>query len=266
MKNMYTTILLVMALCTAVTSAEESRKYWHHHKAEDPNTIVVGERFYSGPQPGETLTGFTVLHLKRNHLQGEFDPVALAAGKPQFIIFIDDSDIGEGIGAFLHTAYWVDKLSQTGLAATVVILTHDRKSEIMFTNMREGIWEFFNSTYQIGYAPEGRDGPGAYGLNRNFPLTILIADAEGKVLYNFPFGNIPQDVPDPHVLGALAAVVGVDRETIDSWLNNNFYARKDYQESTKVMKNKGMQNEDMNKGMNKDMNKDMKNKEMKDKE
>ncbi len=130
MRNLCTTTLLVMALCTAVASAEESRKHWHHHKAEDPNTFVVGERFYSGPQPGEKLRGFTVLHLKRNHLQGEFDPVALAAGKPHFIIFIDDSDLHEGIGAFLHAAYWVDKLSQTGLAATVVILAHDRKTEI----------------------------------------------------------------------------------------------------------------------------------------
>jgi hypothetical protein len=132
--------------------------------------------------------------------------------------------------------------------------------------MRERIWGFFNSAYQIGYAPEGRDGPGAYGLNRNVPMTIIIADAEGKVLYNFPFLGIPPDVPDPHVLGALAAAVGEDRETIDSWLNNNPSGHKDYLESTKVMKNKGMQNEDMkNKGMkNEDMkNEDMNKKEMK---
>ncbi len=122
--------------------------------------------------------------------------------------------------------------------------------------MRESIWEFFNLAYRIGYAPEGRDGPGAYGLDRNVPMTIILADAEGKVLYNFPFLEIPPDVPNAHVLGGMAGVVGEDRETIDSWLNNNFYARKDYQESTKVMKNKGMQNEDMK-------NKGMKNKEMK---
>jgi hypothetical protein len=213
-----------MALCTAVVSAEESRKYWHHHKAEDPNTFVVGERFYSGPQPGETLTGFTVLHLKRNHLQGEFDPVALAAGKPHFIIFIDDSDI----------------------------LSHNRKTEIGFTNMRERIWGFFNSAYQIGYAPDGRDGPGAYGLNRDFPMTIILADAEGKVIYNFPYRDIPPDFPSPHVLGGMAGAVGEDRETVAGWLNNIPGVWHEWYNEEKDMKNEDMKKKGMkNKAMKK---------------
>jgi len=238
--NICTTTLLVMALCTAVTSAEEPRKSRHLHKAEDPDTFIVGERFYSGPQPGEKLRGFTVIPLKRNHLEEEFDPVAAGLGKPHFLIFIDDSDIGEGIGAFMNAACMVDKLSQTGLAASVVILSHDRKSEIQFTTMNEGFWKFFNSVYRIGYSPDGRDGPGAYGLNRNLPMTIILADAEGKVIYNFPFLDIPPDVPNPHVLGGMAGAVAEDRETVASWLNNNPKCYQEFRRRNEDMKNKEM--------------------------
>jgi hypothetical protein len=215
-----------MALCTAVTSAEEPYRSKHVYKAEDPTKFQVGEvTAYSGPQPGEKLPGFPVTPPRRNHLEEEFDPVTDALGKPHFIIFIDDSDIEEGIGAFINAAWMVDKESQTGLAASVVILAHERvDTGVRFTSMSDGFWEFLNAVYRIGYAPDGRDGPGAYGLNRNFPLTILIADAEGKVLYNFPFREIPPDFPNPHVVGGLAAAVGEDRETVASWLNNNLPA------------------------------------------
>ena len=250
-KNMCTTTLLVMALCTAVTSAEEPFKSRHLHKAEDPDTFIIGERVYSGPQAGETLTGFTVIPPRRNHLEEEFDPVTEALGKPHFLIFIDDSDVAEGTGAFQNAAKLIDEHSQTGLAATVVILAHDRKREETYTNMADHYWKIVNSAYRIGYAPEGRDGPGAYGLNRNFPLTILIADAEGNVLHNFPFREVPPDFPSPHVLGGLAAAVGEDRETVASWLNNNPGVYHEF-----FMNKQDVRNEDMKK-------KDMKNKEMK---
>ena len=107
--------------------------------------------------------------------------------------------------------------------------------------------------------PDGRDGPGAYGLNRDFPLTIIVADAEGNVLHNFPFREVPPDFPNPNVLGGLADAVGEDRETVDSWLNNNISAWMDYHRKNPnsvwnqfQRKNKGMKNMDMKKkGMKK---------------
>ena len=64
--------------------------------------------------------------------------------------------------------------------------------------------------------------PGAYGLDRNIRMTILITDAKGKVLYNFPFRQPPVDFPDPAVMGALAEVVGEDRETVEAWINEEW--------------------------------------------
>ena len=53
-------------------------------------------------------------------------------------------------------------------------------------------------------------------------MTILITDAKGKVLYNFPYRAPPVDFPDPAVMGALAEVVGEDRETVEAWINEEW--------------------------------------------
>jgi hypothetical protein len=239
-----------MALCTAVTSAEEPYRSKHVHKALDPAKWQVGEnKIYSGPQPGEQLTGFPVTPPRRNHLEEEFDPVTEALGKPHFLIFIDTSDTGEGIGAFVNAAWMIDKHSKTGLAATVVVLEHEGPLAKAFATTGEPFWNAYNYVYRVGYAPDGRDGPPAYGLDRNIPLTIIVADAEGKVLYNLPFGDVPPDFPNPHVLGALAAAVGEDRETVDSWLNTKRGFLWEWFRGDEQKKNKGMQNEGMKKDM-----------------
>jgi hypothetical protein len=239
-----------MALCTAVVSAEEPYRSKHVHKAEDPTKFQVGETVFSGPLCWRKTHWFHRYTSQKKPLVDEFDPVALAAGKPHFLIFIDDSDIEEGIGAFINAAWMIDKHSKTGLAASVVILAHERADTgVRFTTMDDNFWDAHNWVYRIGYAPDGRDGPPAYGLNRSTPLTIIVADAEGKVLYNLPFGDIPPDFPNPHVLGALAAAVGEDRETVDSWLNTNRGFYWVWHKEIAATKNKGMKNE------NKDMKK-----------
>ena len=64
---------------------------------------------------------------------------------------------------------------------------------------------------------DGRDGPGALGLNRTISMTVVVA-SDGKVTHNFVF---PQSMlyPDPHVLGAIAGAIGQKRETVAKWLN-----------------------------------------------
>lgn len=211
-------LLLVILTLTTGLVAMGSLSAQETPAVKDPAGFRLGKKVFSGPQPGEKLKGFPVIPPSRNDRAEEFDPVALAAGKPHFLVFLDDSDIAEGIGAWLHVVERIKKNSRSGLAASAVILGDERTTDIPFVRMSEKWWTRFNSAYQIGYSPDGRDGPGAYGLNRNIVMTILIADAKGKVLYNFPFRETLQDRPDPHVVGALAKAVGADRETVASWL------------------------------------------------
>jgi hypothetical protein len=242
--NICTTTMLVIALCTAVLSTDAEAASPYVYKVEDPADFLVGDMVYSGPQPGEKLSSFSVIPPRRDRQNDQFDPVALGLGKPHIIIFIDDSDIGEGIRAYVSSVVTVRKHSRSGLAASVVILAHERATGVPFA--KYGAEEpgviYMNTVYRIGYAPDGRDGPGAYGLNRNFPLTILIADAEGNVLHNFPFREVPPDFPNPNVLGGLADAVGEDRETVASWLNKKAPEASNMQK--REMKKKDMENKD----------------------
>ena len=166
-------LTLAMGLIT-LGSVSAQRRYLN---VKDPADFRIGDPVYSGPQPGEQLRGFSVIPASRSNRDEEFDPVALAAGKPHFLMFLDDSDIVEGLGAWLALRR-IQKNSRSGFAATVVILGKERTTEHTFNTMDDSGWDMFNRAYQIGYSPEGRDGPGAYGLNRNIRMTILIADAK----------------------------------------------------------------------------------------
>ena len=69
-----------------------------------------------------------------------------------------------------------------------------------------------------GISPDGREGPGSYGLNRNVAQTVLIAK-DGKVLHNFAFTQ-PMLYSDPHFLGAVADAIGADAPALEKWLND----------------------------------------------
>jgi hypothetical protein len=68
----------------------------------------------------------------------------------------------------------------------------------------------------IAISKDGRDGPGAYGLNRTVSQTIILAK-DGKVTRNFVF---PQGLlqSDPHLMGGIAELIGEERETVARWL------------------------------------------------
>ena len=69
----------------------------------------------------------------------------------------------------------------------------------------------------VAVSQGGRDGPGAYGLNRTISQTIILA-RDGKVTRNFVFPE-PLLYADPHVMGGIAELIGEQRETVAVWLN-----------------------------------------------
>lgn len=59
----------------------------------------------------------------------------------------------------------------------------------------------------VGVSPDGKEGPGSYGLNRNVTLTILVAD-DGKVTANDALVQPQGEADGPAILQAIAAVTG----------------------------------------------------------
>ncbi len=174
---------------------------------------------FSGPQVGETLPPFPFTGYGNKHTDQELEVLALAEGKP-LLLFIQ-SEALQGMKGFERFEPSIIKpiqeKSDVDLRVITVFITDDRDQ--FEKNMYMILWnEDYQEVTQLGVSPDGRDGPGSYGLNRNVFQTILMVK-DGKVLYNFPIPQ-PVNTPDPYVLGALADLIGEDRETLKQWIND----------------------------------------------
>lgn len=194
---------------------ETKRQNVNHRKVEvaDPTGFNTSDenKIFSGPQPGEKL-----LPLKATSIRGEakgktFDFIAKADGKP-LILFLQDES-GVGLRELYNISSMVKKIankSKQELQMSVVFLGDDPAALKQITH-------HVPKNVLVGISPNGREGPGNYGLNRNVSQTVIIAK-EGNVLHNFAFAQ-PMLFADPHVLGAIADVIQEKPETVAKWLN-----------------------------------------------
>ena len=197
---------------------ETDRRYRNRREVEvkDPAQFKTagGEALFSGPQPGEKIPSFQVTGLNGERVGKVFDPSRLAGGKPQVLIFMDDN--GVGIRGLFGTASLMSQIAdKSGQPLQLVaILLGDDPAKLQGFGKRFG--ERLSGVV-MAVSQDGRDGPGALGLNRTISMTVVVA-RNGKVTHNFVF---PQSMlyPDPHVLGAIASAIGQKRETVAKWLN-----------------------------------------------
>lgn len=69
----------------------------------------------------------------------------------------------------------------------------------------------------VGVSPDGIEGPGSYGLNRNVTLTVLLA-SDGKVTFNQALVDPSLPVELPKVLRAICDVVGGEPPAVERLL------------------------------------------------
>lgn len=188
-------------------------------EVKDPAEFRTAEEepVFSGPQPGERLPPFTATVLKGDLRGKQLDPVAQADGKPLVLIFQDNSVVGQkGLLLCGGVLARIAEKSEQGLQVSSTFLVDDPTlSEIFEYDFMDKI----NGIVQMSVSPDRRDGPGAYGLNRNVAMTIIVA-REGKVLHNFALKQ-PMLYPDPYVLGAIADAIDVDRSTLAGWFQTD---------------------------------------------
>ena len=163
--------------------------------AEDP--------IFSGPQPTEKLPSLTVKGVHGDHAGEEFDPVQLANGKPVLIIFVH-ARTRPAFGLANAMMKYAALREKDGLTAVVVWLTSDATAtekwlKLVEKNLPKGV--------EIGYSPDGIEGPGAYGLNRNVTMTVLVGK-ENKVTANFALVQPGMQVDGPKILKAIVEAVG----------------------------------------------------------
>ncbi len=197
--------------------ASKGEYYRKRIEVKDPAEFskTLEKVVFSGPQPGEKLPPLTVTGIRGDFVGSEYDPVAVAGKKPLVLIFQDNSVVGQkGLLLTGPALARIAEKSPTGLHVSTTFLVDDPTPRAIF---KYDFVDQISDVIQMSISSDGRDGPGIYGLNRNVAMTIIVAK-DRKVLHNFAFTQ-PMLYPDPHVMGAIAAAVGVDSETVAGWMN-----------------------------------------------
>ena len=174
---------------------DRERQYENRRQVEvaDPTRFNTSEenKVFSGPQPGEKLPSLKATGIRGGAKDVTFDFIAKADGRPHVLLLQDKSGVGlRGLYDVVGVVNKISKKSDKDLHISVVFLSDDPAALKQIT-------QHVPENVLVGISPEGREGPGNYGLNRNVAQTILIAK-DGKVLHNFAFTQ-PLLYADPHV-------------------------------------------------------------------
>lgn len=176
------------------------------------STAYAEERVFSGPQVGEKLTPFEV--------QGVYDDdagkkrpwrAAAGAGQPTLLIFVHEIT-RPSVAVTRILADYAAQRNPDGLKASVVFLADDITE---MTNRLQRARHALPEGVPISIATDGQEGPGAYGLNRNVALTILVAD-KGVVTANFALvqPSVQSDVPK--IFSAIVKLIGGEAPEVTS--------------------------------------------------
>ena len=136
------------------------------------------QQVFSGPQPGESMEAFDVQYAFGDTAGTTMQPLKEAGDRSTLLIF-------------------AHQLTRPSLALTRVLTKFaEQHQKILYTNMIF-LTDDVTATQQrltaarralptktdVTIAPQGIEGPGAYGLNRKVTLTIVFGDDQ-KVIFN----------------------------------------------------------------------------------
>ena len=193
------------------------------YPVKDPDGFKAeGEPVFSGPQPGEKVSAFKVASLDGEKKGKEFDPIAVGGDNPHILFFQDESGVAlGGLFGVMDAIGKIERKTKQDLQVVCVFLTDDPESITSRLSAASEIAGVLPALRErgidvIAVSKDGRDGPGAYGLNRTVSQTVILAK-NGKVTRNFVFRQGLQSA-DPHVMGGIAELIDKERETVAGWL------------------------------------------------
>jgi hypothetical protein len=155
---------------------------------------------FSGPQKGEKTPGFKVFDVGSRQ---EVDYVADGKGGPAVIVFIHE--LTRPGAALMRALDEHGQIKQArGLRTCFVSLSEDRDGA---ERHLPAVIKSLNLKCPMGISLDGKEGPGAYGLNREIMLTILVA-RDNKVAANFAI-VAPNETDAPRIKAAIEGILKV---------------------------------------------------------
>jgi hypothetical protein len=197
--------VLLLLLSVIPAGAQEKDK-----KEKDKKDPV-----FSGPQVGEKLPAFKVKGVFGDAAGKDLDFVKQADGKPIVLVFVHDFN-RLSLGMTRTLSAYTHSLAKDGVHTGVVWLTDDVTEA---ENTLKRVQQALAKDVPIGISPDGKEGPGSYGLNRSMMLTILVGK-ENKVTANFALVQPSLQTDLPKIVEAVVKVSGTKTPKIEDLLPN----------------------------------------------
>lgn len=170
-------------------------------------------KVYSGPQVGEAAPNFRFLKTLGADEPEEIDPIALADGKAALLVFLHDVN-RQSISMTRNVTKYAASRKNDGLTTSVILLGDDASAaEATLKRIQHAL----TPGIPTGVSLDGREGPGAYGLNRNVQLTVLVID-NGNVAANFALIQPSLQVDLPNIAAAIVERIGGDKPELKQLL------------------------------------------------
>lgn len=173
--------------------------------AQEPNAQEQSkaEPIFSGPQVGEELPSFEIVGVFDDKAGKRFDPITAAQGKPVVLLFVHQAN-RPSIGMTRILMNYLSERKDQDVSHCIVWLTPDpTQAESDLKRMRHALPE----KTMIGIYADGVEGPGAYGLNRQVTLTILVGK-ENKVTANYALVQPSIQADLPKILTSIVDIAG----------------------------------------------------------
>ena len=188
---------LLLALSTFTLS---STGVLHRTDAQEQSKT---EPIFSGPQVGEELPPFEIVGVFDDKAGKRIDPISEAQSKPIVLLFVHQAN-RPSIGMTRILMNYLSERKDRDVSHCIVWLSADpTQAENDLKRMRHALPE----KTLIGIYPDGVEGPGAYGLNRQITLTILVGK-ENKVTANYALVQPSIQTDLPKVLKSIVEIAG----------------------------------------------------------
>jgi hypothetical protein len=172
-------------------------------------SLAADDLVFSGPQPGEKLPALPLTGVYDDAAGRPLDLVGDAAEKPLLLIFVHQVT-RPSVGLARALSRYAAGRAGDGLHCGIVWLTADASEAADYLKRARPSLDFKSP---VGISPDGIEGPGAYGLNRNVGLTVLVAD-KGAVTANFALIQ-PSLTDAPAILAKVVELIGGEPPTIE---------------------------------------------------
>jgi hypothetical protein len=171
--------------------------------------VCAQKTLFSGPQSGERIENFNVLAVNGPDAGKEVDYVASYGNAPTLVIFLHQLD--RNIASLLSpTEKFARERASAGLRCLIVYLAPDK---IEGERRMRAVINSLKLEVPVAISLDGIEGPGAWGLNREAAVTILVAK-DRTVTDNFAIVQAGT-VDAPRVMAAVARHVGGHVPTLE---------------------------------------------------